>query len=180
MNKLLIALLASVAAIGAAQAQTIGSTTPHAYVGIGAATSDNVTTDSYRTGAKIYGGYQIDPNWAVEGGYTYFDKQDVNRGGVNGNVKSENSYIAGKYTYPFNERFSGFAKLGVAYTERKYQNNLGGGFNDNDTGVYGGLGLQYKLNQNVSVIGEYERYGKDKNLGAKADVYTVGLQYDFY
>lgn len=177
MNKLVFALIASIAAVGAAQAQTVGSTTPHAYVGIGAATSDNITTDDYRTGAKIYGGYQIDQNWAVEGGYTWFDKQDIGTGG-GGNVKSENSYIAGKYTYPFNDRFSGFAKLGVAYTERKLNSRLVS-YNDNDTGVYGALGVQYKLNQNVSLIGEYERYGKDKELGAKADVYTVGVQYDF-
>lgn len=178
MNKLVFALIASIAAVGAAQAQTVGSTTPHFYAGIGAATSDNVTTDDYRTGAKVYGGYQIDQNWAVEGGYTWFDKQDFNRSGVRGDVKSENSYIAGKYTYAFNDRFSGFAKLGVAYTERKLRSNVGG-YNDNDTGLYGGLGVQYKLNQNVSLIGEYERYGKDKELGAKADVYTVGVQYDF-
>ncbi|WP_296947766.1 porin family protein [uncultured Massilia sp.] len=175
MNKLIFALLAGIGAIGAAQAQT----TPQAYIGIGAATADNQTKDEYRVGAKVYGGYQLDQNWAVEAGYTDFDSQDFNRGATRGSVKGSGSYIAGKYTVPFNERFSGYGKLGVAYSERKYNDNLGVRINDTDTGVYGALGVQYKLNQNLSLIGEYERYGKDKAYGAKADVYTVGLQYGF-
>ena len=185
MKKIALALFASIAAIGAAQAQTqtFGNDAPHAYVGIGASTADNVTTDQYRVGAKLYGGYQFDHNWGVEGGYTYFDDQDFSRSignrRLNGNVKGSSSYIAGKYTMPLSDRFSAFGKLGVAYNERKYNDNTGLHYKENDTGVYAGIGVQYKLNQNVSLIGEYERYGKDTNLGAKADVYSVGVQYDF-
>ena len=40
-------------------------------------------------------------------------------------------------------------------------------------------GLQYKLTENVALTGEYERYGKKKMLGAKADAFTVGLKYGF-
>lgn len=185
MKKIAFALFATAAAIGAAQAQTIAAdTAPHAYVGIGASTSDNITKDEYRVGGKIYGGYQFDRNWGVEAGYTYLDSQDFSRSiganrNLSGSVKGSNSYIAGKYTIPINERFSAYGKLGLAYTERKYSDNAGLRYNDNDTGVYGGVGVQYKLNQNVSLVGEYERYGKDKKIGAKADAYTVGLQYDF-
>jgi OOP family OmpA-OmpF porin len=172
MKKLLLALLATTAVAGAAQAQT---TTPHAYVGVGAATADNKTSDSYKTGAKIYGGYEIDQNWGVEAGYTDFGKKDVGTG----NVKGSGTYVAGKYSVPLGERFSGYGKLGVSYNERKFDNGAGTRVNNYDTGLYGGVGVEYKLNQNVALNAEYERYGKDKAFGAKADVYTVGLKYGF-
>jgi OOP family OmpA-OmpF porin len=172
MKKLLLALLATSAVAGAAQAQT---TTPHAYIGVGAATADNQTTDSYKTGATVYGGYEVDQNWGVEAGYTDFGKE--NNGA--GNVKGSGTYVAGKYTVPLGDRFSGYGKLGVAYNERKFDNGLGTHVNDYDTGLYGGVGVEYKLNEKLAVNAEYERYGKDKAFGAKADVYTVGLKYGF-
>jgi opacity protein-like surface antigen len=178
MKKIVFALIAGFAAMTAAQAQTMSADQPHFYVGAGAAINDNATTGDTRVGGKVFGGYQIDPNWGVEAGYTQFDKQDVTAGGVNGEVKGNSSYVAGTYTIPFNERFSGYGKLGISNSERKFD-GAGTQVKDTDTGVYAGLGVQYKLNQNLALIGEYERYGKDKDFGAKADVVTVGLKYGF-
>ena len=172
MKKLLLALIATSAVAGVAQAQT---TTPHAYVGIGAATADNKSSDEYKTNAKIYGGYEFDQNWGVEAGYTDFGKENT---GI-GNVKGSGTYVAGKYTVPLGDRFSGYGKLGVSYNERKYSDGLGSQVNNYDTGLYGGVGVEYKLNEKLAVNAEYERYGKDKTFGAKADVYTVGLKYGF-
>ena len=172
MKKLLLALIATTAVAGAAQAQT---NAPRAYVGVAAATANNQTTDSYKTGGKIYGGYNVDQNWGVEAGYTDFGKENVGAG----NVKGSGTYVAGKYTVPLVDRFSGYGKLGVSYNERKYSDGLGSQVNNYDTGLYGGVGVEYKLNEKLAVNAEYERYGKDKAFGAKADVYTVGLKYGF-
>jgi OOP family OmpA-OmpF porin len=172
MKKLLLALIATSAVAGAAQAQT---TTPHAYIGIGAATANNKSTDDYKTNAKVYGGYEFDQNWGVEAGYTNFDKVDT----PFGNVKGSGTYVAGKYSMPLGDRFTGYGKLGVSYNERKFSNSLGAQANNYDTGLYGGVGVEYKLNEKLAVNAEYERYGKDKAFGAKADVYTVGLKYGF-
>ncbi|MFL6631704.1 MAG: porin family protein [Massilia sp.] len=172
MKKLLLALIATSAVAGAAQAQT---TAPHAYVGIGAATADNKSTDDYHTNAKIYGGYEFDQNWGVEAGYANFDKENA----AGGTVKGSGTYVAGKYSIPLAERFTGYGKLGVAYNERKYSGAAGTQVNSYDTGLYGGVGVEYKLNEKLALNAEYERYGKDKAFGAKADVYTVGLKYGF-
>ncbi len=174
MKKLLLALIATSAVAGVTQAQA-QTTTPHAYVGIGAATADNKSTDDYHTNAKIYGGYEFDQNWGVEAGYTNFDKQDI----PGGNVKGSGTYVAGKYSMPLGDRFTGYGKLGVSYNERKFSSAVGTQVNNYDTGLYGGVGVEYKLNQNLALNAEYERYGKDKAFGAKADVYTVGLKYGF-
>jgi OOP family OmpA-OmpF porin len=39
--------------------------------------------------------------------------------------------------------------------------------------------VQYKLNQQVALTAEYERYGDKKAFGAKPDVWTVGARYSF-
>ena len=189
MKKLIVALIAGTAAMGAAHAQT---TQPHAYVGIGVATADhenssvggltNVDSDGYKASGKIFGGYEFDQNWGVEAGYTDFRNANVNYSvnGTNGSgtTKGSSYYVAGKYNMPVNDQFSVYGKLGLEHSERKLQSadlNL----KDTDTGAYGAVGLQYNLNQQVALTAEYERYGKTKTVGAKADVWTVGARYSF-
>jgi OOP family OmpA-OmpF porin len=178
MNKLIFALIASVAAVGAAQAQT-ANTAPRGYVGVGVATADNSTIDSYKSSAKIFGGYEFDQNLGIEAGYTDFRNADYSVGNINGSTKGYGTYVAGKYTVPVNEQFSAYGKLGLAYSERKISDNAGLDYTNHDTGAYAGVGVQYSLNQNVALTAEYERYGKSKDFGAKADVWTVGAKYSF-
>jgi OOP family OmpA-OmpF porin len=183
MKKLILALLSCAATVGAAQAQTTqAATAPRAYVGIGVATADNLT-NGYKADAKVFGGYEFDQTWGIEAGYTNFGSVDFyhfdSTRSVSGSTSGYGAYVAGKYSFPVTEQLSAYAKLGLSHSQRKYSNSWGWNFNDRDTGAYGGLGLQYKLNQNVSVLAEYERYGKDKPSGAKADVWTVGLKYGF-
>lgn len=191
MKKLIVALIAGTAAIGAAQAQTT-QTQPRAYVGVGVATADhenssvggltNVDSDGYKASGKIFGGYEFDQNWGVEAGYTDFRNSNFNYSvnGTNGSgtTKGSSYYVAGKYNMPVNDQFSVYGKLGLEHSERKLQSadlNL----KDTDTGAYGAVGLQYNLNQQVALTAEYERYGKSKTVGAKADVWTVGARYSF-
>ena len=176
--------LVAVAALGAASAfaQTSGIQGSGLYIGGSVGGShwkgddlNGTANDKSDTGGKIYGGYNVDQNWGVEAGYTDFGKENVGAG----NVKGSGTYVAGKYNFPLGERFSGYGKLGVAYNERKYDNGAGTHVNNYDTGLYGGVGVEYKLNEKLALNAEYERYGKDKAFGAKADVYTVGLKYGF-
>jgi len=199
MKQLILALAASIAAVGVAQAQsadgmsTTNTTgvapyaagfTPHAYIGIGAASADNLVTGDYRVSPKIFGGYEFTPNWAVEAGYTRFGEEKSlayigNNEFAQYRVKGYSSYVAGKYTLPLSERFSAFGKLGLEHSERTNDTAGYWRWTERDTGVYAGLGVQYALSRNLALTGEYERYGRDKSSGAKADVYTVGLKFGF-
>jgi opacity protein-like surface antigen len=188
MKKLIVALLAGAAAMSAAQAQTTAQ--PRGYVGIGVATADhedfsglnNYDGNGYKASAKIFGGVQIDPTWAAEAGYTDFRSADFNysANGVNGggSTKGYGYYLAAKGTVPINEQFSAYGKLGVQHSERKLESPILS-LKDTDTGLYGAVGLQYKLTEQVALNAEYERYGKSKAFGAKADVWTVGANYSF-
>ena len=188
MKKLIVAIAATIAAAGAAQAQTApmdaNAYSPKPYVGIAVSGAKNQATDNWRASPKIFAGYDINQNWGVELGYTHHGSEDYDTRGnnalpVQADVKGSSSYVAAKYTMPVNERVSAYGKLGAAYSERKNHINGFGNINERDTGVYGGVGVQYAVNQNVSVVGEYERYGKDKSTGTKADALSVGVKYGF-
>jgi len=188
MKKLIIALAAGVAAMGAAQAQSTIDTSnyvaPRPYVGVGVSGGKNQASDDWRAGGKVFGGYNIDQNWAVELGYTHFGSRDYDTNVPSSlpgraSVKGNSSYVAAKYAYPLNERFSAYGKLGASYNERKNRVAGYGDYNERDTGLYGGLGVEYALNQNTSIVGEYERYGRDKETGTKADIVSVGVKDGF-
>jgi OOP family OmpA-OmpF porin len=174
MKKLIVALIAGAAAMTAAQAQNFTTDQPHAYVGVGVASAKNIQSDDYKAGGKLYGGYEFNRTWAAEAGYTDFGDHDA----AGGTTKGHGTYIAAKATAPVNDQFAVYGKVGVQHSERKFDSaalNL----KDTDTGAYGALGVQYKLNQKVALTAEYERYGKEKDIGAKANVWTVGAHYNF-
>lgn len=190
MKKLIVALIASAAAMSAAQAQ---QTAPRAYVGAGVASADhefdragatNVDTAGYKASGKIFGGYDFNQTWGVEAGYTDFRKSDVNYsiGGANvrGETKGHSTYLAAKATLPVNEQVSLYGKLGVARNKSELNTiNAVENISRSKTEAYGAVGAQYNLNQDVALIAEYERYGKSKDFGQKADVWTIGAKYSF-
>ena len=190
MKKLFVALIASAAAMSAAQAQT---TAPRAYVGAGIASADhesripgatNVDADGYKASGKLFGGYEFNQTWGVEAGYTDYRKSDVNYsiGGVNarGETKGHSTYVAAKATMPVNEQVSLYGKLGVARNKSELETiNAAQNMSRSKTEAYGAVGAQYSLNQNVSLVAEYERYGKSKDFGQSADVLTIGAKYSF-
>ncbi|MDQ1815096.1 porin family protein [Massilia sp. CCM 9210] len=185
MKKLIFALVAGVTAMTAAQAQS-----PAPYVGVGVASSDHsfkiggsdFDGDGYKPSLKVFGGLDITPMWGVEAGYTDLTKADFNYKIGNdtrsGTTDGKRAYIAGKATMPVNEMFSVYGKLGAGYTKVEGSSpNLR--YKESETGVYGAVGGQYNLSKQVALTLEYERYGKSKDFGSKADAITVGARYSF-
>lgn len=192
MKKIVFALIASAAVVGAAQAQDT-TNTPRAYIGIGAATADHdysigglstTGNEGWKTSAKIFGGYEFNNTWGLEAGYTDFRGSNfnyTNAAGVAGSGSSDAhaTYLAAKANVPLADQFSLIGKLGVENTRRSFGTTTGVSGSDNDTGAYAGLGVQYNLSRDVSLTAEYERYGTKKDYGVKPDVWTVGARYNF-
>jgi opacity protein-like surface antigen len=192
MNKLLVALLAATAAMSAAQAQTV-LTQPRGYVGLGVASIDHsystpnglsvTDKDGYNGNLKIFGGYEATQNWGVEVGYTDLNKADFtyNVAGLSGRAKADGYqyYVAAKGTYPVNDQFSVYGKLGAEHSARKIRDTGFYDISDSDTGVYASAGVQYNFTPQWAVTAEYERYGKEKDFGAKPDAWTIGARYSF-
>lgn len=194
MKKIVLALIASAAAMGAAQAQSqTSSDTPRGYVGAGVASSDhnftlpgaaNVDSDGWKSSGKIFGGYEFNRNFGVEAGYTDQRKSRANYtlNGTRGSAEASGHsvYLAGKATAPVNERVSVYGKLGLARNETELRStNAAYNRDENKTEAYGALGVQYNFNRNWAAVAEYERYGGKKDFGANPDVVTVGAKYSF-
>lgn len=199
MKKLIVVLVTGASALAAGQVQAQNQfqalmQTARPYVGIGANFADheyklpgagNVQGDDYEAGFKVFGGADFGPLWGAEIGYTDFAKSDFNytQGFVpaRGNVKGYGVYIAGKARWPVHPMADVYAKLGVAYSHREVESNIPLTTNrsSHDTGVYAGVGLQWNINPQWALVGEYERYGRSKRLGSSADVFTVAARYNF-
>lgn len=192
MKKLIFALIAGTTVMTAAQAQT--TITPRPYVGAGLATMDNehrvagatVSGDdhAYKTSGKVFGGVELNQTFGIEAGYTDFRTLRTNytQNGVAGRAETDGygAYVAGKATMPINEKTGVYGKLGVAHTNHEMTANTPGiARKISDNGVYAGVGVQHAINEKVSLIAEYERYGKKKDFGAQPDVLTIGAKYAF-
>lgn len=185
--KALPLILAAATLVAGSAAHAQQSTTFKPYVGVGVASAANRDTDGRHADAKIFGGVDFTDNLGVEAGYVNFSSRDRQYseaytgipGGVKTTTKGYGAYVAAKYTVPITDRFSAYGKLGLAHSQRKWSNNIGYSAADNDNDVYAGVGAQYKLNDTLSLVGEYENYGKRKDFGARAGVWSAGLKVGF-
>jgi OOP family OmpA-OmpF porin len=150
--------------------------------------------DDKDTGYKVYGGYQINPNWGVEA--TYFDlgkftgNETVFNGStvvpVNSSAKATAWGLAGVFTAPISYGFSVFAKLGLARNELK-TNATGFGFEahqkENRTGANFGFGAKYDFTSSLAIRAEWERlnkFGRTDTTGkSDIDFLTAGITVKF-
>jgi opacity protein-like surface antigen len=184
---LAIATLAAGTTVQAQQLSGSGTTAYRPYVGIGVVSADNMTMDKRYADAKLFGGVDFSNNLGIEAGYVNFSNQHRHYdeswtgipGGVTVSTKGYSAYVAAKYTVPINERFSAYGKLGLAHSQRKWGSDFGPASTYNDNDVYAGLGVQYNLNQNIALVGEYENFGKRKDAGARAGAWSAGLKFGF-
>ena len=120
----------------------------------------------------------------MEAGYTDLRRADhtFNIGNTAGRATSDGkrAYLAGKGTMPVNEAFSVYGKLGAGYSKAELNSTTPGiSRADSKTELYAGVGGQYKLSEKVALTLEYERYGKSKDAGAKADAIVLAAKYSF-
>lgn len=86
------------------------------------ATPAGLTKDESSTGFKLFGGYQYNPNFALEGGYTDLGKFDARRnvtapdGFISRNMRTAGFDLAAVGIIPMQNGFSLFGKIGVMYT----------------------------------------------------------------
>ncbi|QBE63673.1 outer membrane beta-barrel protein [Pseudoduganella lutea] len=194
MKNTILALVASAAAFGAVSAHAAEG---QPYVGIGGVVSEHryearndtsgVDNAKHEYGGKFFAGYQINPMFAVEAGYTDFGKSDyaytVN--GANGRAEADSKsyYLAGKASYPVAEKVNVFGKLGVAHNKNEVSaTGLAAAYNGDSSrnSVYASLGAEYAVNEKVALSLEYEHYGKnDIDVGRSKGAVSLNARYSF-
>ena len=158
----------------------------------GLATS-SISDRDRNNGFKLYGGYQLNKNFAIEGGYFDLGKfgytaTTVPAGTLTGDIKVKGLNLDLVGIVPLTEKFSAFGRAGLNYAEAK-DTFAGTGAvsvtNPNPskkgTNYKVGLGVQYAFTEALAVRAEAERYRVDDAIGNKGhiDLLSVGLIYRF-
>ena len=157
LNKTLLALIAgTVVTAGANAALYQTNTVGYAgqpYIGLkaGQFNVDDVDGDN-PVAYGIYGGYNFTPNFGAEVEYVGSSDADLDGGG-DYNAQTLGAYGTYRYNFPTSSVYAK-AKLGFAQTklEASYANES---YDEDDTGIAGGVGLGYNLSPNTAVEAEY-------------------------
>lgn len=160
----------------------------HSYVGLSAGRSDF----SLGSGTGLFGsedrstayslsvGSYINPNLALEAGYTDFG--DVDRGGGRTQAEGVNLSVVGKL--PLGSGFSLMGKLGTTYARTRVTSALGSGIEAGRESRFGwayGVGAELLLSPEWSAVLQYEGH-KLKFAGGvreRINVGSLGLRYRF-
>ncbi len=130
----------------------------------------NATSGSALSG-KVFGGYQINPNFAVEAGIAELGALNS----LGGQVDSYGTFVDAVGVLPLNNQWSLLGRAGVAHMAINTPTGDDGG-----NGLKVGLGAEYALSKTMAIRGEWERYqltgfGSSPN----ADQFTVGVKVGF-
>ena len=145
--------------------------------------------DDTDTAWKIFGGYHVNRNFAIEGGYTDLGKSTINATGPGGNlnatIEATAFELVGLGSLPLGNQFSVFGKIGLYRGEVEARGSgvvLGAPVNlsedDSGTDLTFGFGARLDITRNFGVRGEWQRYS-DMGGDIDIDVLSVGVVFRF-
>lgn len=160
----------------------------------GGATAVSIAENNRDTGYKLFGGYRVNKNFAIEGGYFNLGRfgyvaTTTPPGTLSGNIKLQGVNLDGVGTLPITEQFSVFGRLGLNYAQAR-DNFVSTGLvpapanpnpGKNQVNYKFGAGLQYDFTEALAMRAEVERYRINDAVGNKGDIdlYSLGLIYRF-
>lgn len=153
----------------------------------------SLTDDDRDNGYKLFAGYQLNDNFAVEAGY--FDLGQFGSRAVKGQegslktrAKTRGFNVDLVGSVPMTEKLSAFARVGAHYYEAKDRFQGGDGYvvsdehrRERDIDMKWGGGLQYDFTQKFAMRLEAERYAINDVIGnnGKISMYSLGAIYRF-
>jgi OmpA-OmpF porin, OOP family len=153
----------------------------------------SISDDDSHFGFKVFGGYEFNRYFALEGGYFDlgqfgFTANTTPAGSLRGDTKLKGGNIDLVGSVPLGDKFSLFARAGLNYAEVKDSfrgTGLVGVLNPSPqksaANYKFGVGAEYDFTRSVGLRIEVERYRIDDAVGNKGDIdlYSVGLVYKF-
>lgn len=128
------------------------------------------------TAIKLFGGYQINRNFAGEFGYVDLGRARSTAGGATDEFKAKAFELSGLGSVPVVERFSVFGRFGLYFADAEENTNFQGDSTHSNNDLTYGVGVRYDITRNLGVRGEWQRYS---NVGGgnvlKTDVDLLGL-----
>ena len=155
--------------------------------------TNSISDRDRSSGYKVFGGYQLNRNFAVEGGYFDLGKfgytaNTTPAGTLSGDMRVRGLNLDLVGSLPLTEKFSALGRVGLNYAQTKDNFSSTGAVlvtnpNPSERGVNYklGVGLQYALSDAWSIRGELERYRVKDGIGNRGhiDMASVGLVYRF-
>ncbi len=154
-------------------------------------TTSGFARDEKDTGYKVFGGYQLSRNFALElgvfdlGKYS-FSATTVPAGGLNGQLKVQGFNLDLVGTMPLTERLSLIGRIGATAARTRDQFSGSGAVavlnpspHQRATNYKFGGGLQYEFSPAFLVRGEAERYRINDAVGNKGDVNMLSVSLVF-
>ncbi|MEO9038550.1 MAG: outer membrane beta-barrel protein [Gallionella sp.] len=156
-----------------------------------------ISDDNKGNAFKLFGGYQFNRNFAVEGGYfnlgefgyTATTAAPALAATLNGKIKLQGLNLDAVGMLPMGDKFSVFGRVGMQYAQAKDTFTSSGAAptpanpnpSKNALNYKVGVGAQYDFNRSLGMRIEAERYRIDDALNNKGDInmYSLGLVYRF-
>jgi OmpA-OmpF porin, OOP family len=172
--------------IGQSRAKIDDARISSGLLGSGFATT-SITNDERDTGYKIFGGYQFNRNFALEGGYFDlgqfgFTANTVPPGTLNGNIRLRGLNLDAVGILPLTDKFSVLGRAGLNYAQARDSFHGTGSVtvldpnpSKRDTNYKLGLGLQYAFTDALAMRAEAERYRINDAVGNRGDINLVSL-----
>lgn len=159
----------------------------------GGLAAGSISNDDRDTGYKLFGGYQFNRYFALEGGYFDlgkfgFSANTTPAGTLNGTIRLKGVNLDAVGIVPITEKFSAFGRVGVNYAEARDTFSGSGAvtvLNSNpskrEANVKFGAGIQYDFTEALAMRLEAERYRVNDAIGNRGDIdlVSVGLVYRF-
>lgn len=152
-----------------------------------------MSKDESGKGFKVFGGYQFNRQFAIEGGYFNlgnfgFTSTTNPPGSLSGRIKLQGLNLDLVGTWPLTERLSAIGRVGGQYASTRDTFSGTGAvtvLNPNPSAralnAKVGLGLQYEFSRSFFMRAEAERYRVNDAVGNRGDVnlYSVSLVFPF-
>jgi OOP family OmpA-OmpF porin len=145
------------------------------------------------TGFKVFGGYQFNKYFGMESGY--YDLGDFGftsftqpAGSLHGVLGARGLNLDAVLQMPFTEKFSAFARAGLAYSEVEgaFEGTglvtvLAPNSDQRAANLKFGAGLEYMFTRGLGMRLEAERYRIDDSVGNKGDIdlFSAGVLFRF-
>jgi OmpA-OmpF porin, OOP family len=187
--KQLIGMIAALLVAVPATAQNLGGF----YIGGGLGQSDakdacdgisgpGVSCDGEDTAWRLFGGYQLNTNLALELAYTDLGEASATVPGGSASAEATALELSALGMLPLAERFSLYGKAGIYRGEIDASSSIGGSASEDNTDLTLGAGVQFDMTRNIALRGEWQRYmdmGGEETGESDVDLLSVNVLYRF-
>jgi OmpA-OmpF porin, OOP family len=141
-----------------------------------------ISCDSSDQGWKIFGGYQLNRNFAAELAYTDLGETKFSDPTDSITIRPTAWEIVAVGMYPFAQGFTLYGKLGFYRAETQLDSTIGLSDKDSNNDLTFGFGGRYDFNRNFGVRLEWQRYADvgGEDIGTSdVDMFSVGVLWRF-